>query len=97
MTHDSVIHVRVEPDTEKKLDELVKGKRQVRSVIVRQALEEYYAREQSLEELKKIVARKFAEGQILFDDLVRILGYEEAKKVAFFVSMTRKSFEQGLG
>ncbi len=97
MAHDSVINVRVEPDIERKLDELVKGKRQVRSVIVRQALEEYYAREQSMDELKKIVAQKFVEGQILFDDLVRILGYEEAKKVAFFVSMSRKSFEQGLG
>ena len=97
MAHDSVIHVRVEPETEKKLDALAKGKRQVRSAIIRQAVEEYYAREQSLNELKKIVAKKFAEGQILFDDLVRVLGYEEAKKVAFFVSVSRKSFEQGLG
>lgn len=97
MAHESVIHVRVEPETEKKLEILAKGKRQVRSAIVRKAVEEYYAREQSLNEMKKIVAKKFAEGQILFDDLVRVLGYEEARKVAFFVSTAKKSFEQGLG
>lgn len=97
MGHNAVIHVRVEPDTEKKLDALAKDKRQVRSAIVRHAVEEYYAREHSLKELKKVVAEKFAQGQILFDDLVRVLGYEEAKKVAYFVTIAKESFEQGLG
>ncbi len=96
MPHDSIIHVRVGLETEKKLDVLSRTERQVRSAVIRQAIDEYYARHESLNELKKMVAEKFARGHILFDDLVRVLGYEEAKKVAYFVSVSKESFTKGL-
>ena len=44
----------------------------------------------------KRVALKFAQGKISFEDLTDSLGFEEAKKVAFFIEIAQKSFEEGV-
>ncbi len=46
--------------------------------------------------IKKIAVRKFSQGLLSFDEIVKIVGYEEARKIAFFVKVAKKSFEEGL-
>ena len=48
------------------------------------------------EEIKKTLSKKYAEGKISFDELIKMLGYEEAKKVAFYVHTAKRSLKEGL-
>lgn len=55
----------------------------------------YMKRKKELTEIKQVVAKKFAQGKLSFDEMVVVLGYDEAKKVAFFVDVAEKSFQEG--
>ena len=45
---------------------------------------------------KKVLAREFADNEISFEDLVKILDYKEARKITFYVDKVSKSFKEGL-
>ncbi len=91
-----VITMRLEKKDKKMVLELAKRKRESRSNIMRKALLQFIQKETEMDEIKQVVAKKFAEGKISFDDLVRILGFDEAKKVAFYADMAEKSFQEGI-
>ena len=44
----------------------------------------------------KISAKKFAENKLSFEEVVNLLGYGEAKKIAFYVEFAKKSIIEGL-
>jgi predicted transcriptional regulator len=91
-----VITVRLEDEIRKKIAKLMRERAETKSDLIRKALLEFVAKETEMDEIKQVVARKFAEGKISFDELVRVLGYDEAKKVAFFVDIAEKSFQEGI-
>ena len=93
---EEAVTVRIDKKLAKGLEELSKARMEGKSEIVRGAIEVYIRKEKESTEIKKMVARKFAEGKIGFDELVKVLGYEEAKTVAFYTDVARKSFEEGL-
>ncbi len=64
--------------------------------IVRGAVRGYVTRKPELIEIQKQAAKRYTEGKLSFDELVEILGYEEAKKVAYYKDIAEASFEQGL-
>lgn|SRR3989338_2213523 len=96
MKRDELLTVRVEPKIKEKLEALERSKIETRSNIIREALIKYIEKETEMEEIKRTIAEKFASGLISFEETVRILGYEEARKVAFFTEMAKRSFEEGL-
>lgn len=96
MEREETLTVRVDLELKKKLEALEKEKMQTKSDIVRQAIIKYIEREKELNEMKKIIAQKFAGKDISFEEAVRILGYEEARKIAFYVEIAKKSFEEGI-
>lgn len=49
-----------------------------------------------MSEVKKQVAKRYTEGKLSFDELVEILGYEEAKKVSYYKNIAETSFVEGL-
>ena len=93
---EKLITIRIEPELEERITFLEKEKLETRSNIVREALLSYIQKEAETREIKKIVAKKFAQGLISFEELVRLVGYEDARKIAFFVETAKKSFEEGL-
>ncbi|MFH1256386.1 MAG: DUF6290 family protein [Candidatus Diapherotrites archaeon] len=91
-----VVTVRLDEKTRKQISEFSQSKLESQSDIIRKAILQYVQKETELDEIKKFVAKKFAEGKISFDELVRIIGFDEAKKVAFFVDTAEKSFQEGI-
>lgn len=91
-----VITLRLEEKDKQKVWNLAKKKRESKSNLMRKALLSYVEKETELDEIKGIVAAKFVQGKISFDELVRILGFDEAKKVAFFADIAEKSFQEGI-
>lgn len=91
-----VVTVRLDEKTRKQIFQFSRNKLESQSEIIRKAILNYVQKENELNELKQIVAKKFAEGKISFDELVRILGFEESKKVAYFVDIAEKSFQEGV-
>jgi len=96
MKREDLLTVRIEPKLKERIRVLEKEKMETMSNIVREALISYVQKETEMIEIRKLVAEKFAADKISFDEAVRILGYEEAKKIAFFVEIAKKSFEKGL-
>lgn len=96
MKKEELLTVRIEPELKEKIETLEREKIETKSKIIREALIEYIQKETEMKEIKKIIAKKFTLNLISFDEVVRILGYEEARKVAFFVEISKKSFEEGL-
>ncbi|MEK6909618.1 MAG: ribbon-helix-helix protein, CopG family [Candidatus Aenigmatarchaeota archaeon] len=88
-----VLTIRIEPKLKEKIDMLTHEKIKTKSGIIREALTEFIQREEKLKGLKSEMAKKFASNKISFEDLVRIIGYEEASKVAFFVERAKKAFK----
>ena len=96
MRREELLTIRIEPKLKAKIRKLEKSKMKTMSGIIREALIDYIKKETELKEIKKIISSKFAENKLSFDEMVKFLGYEEAKKVAFFVDIAKKSFEKGL-
>ena len=91
-----ILTIRVETKLDNQLQQIAKEQARPRSEIVRRAITEYIKKETELEEIKRFVAKKFAEGKLSFEDMVKFLGYKEAQKVAFYYEIAKKSFETGL-
>ena len=91
-----MVTVRLDSNTRKEIARFSKDRLEPRSKIIRRAVVEFVQKESGLNELKQIVAKKFAEGKLSFDELVRVLGFEEAKKVAYFVDIAEKSLQEGI-
>jgi len=49
-----------------------------------------------MSEIRKQAARRYTEGKLSFDGLRDILGYEEAKKIAYYKDIAEISFAKGL-
>jgi predicted transcriptional regulator len=96
MKRDELLTVRIDPELKGKIETLERIKLETKSNIVREALIRYIQHETEMKEVKENVSKKFASGKISFEQMVQILGYEEARKVAFFVEIAKKSFEEGL-
>lgn len=90
------ITVRVEQLLDENLSKIAKEKAKPKSEIIRRAIEDFINKEKGIEEIKRFIAQKFAEEKISFDDMVGLLGYKEAKKIAFYYEMAKESFELGL-
>lgn len=88
--------IRLKPSLAKEIDKLSKRKLETKSNIFRKALLQYLEREMGKKEIKKLAAKKYTEGTISFEDLIKVVGYEDAKKIAFFVDVAKKSFGEGL-
>jgi len=93
---DDTLTVRIEHRWKEKLEELASKEKKTKSDVIRKALIDYINSKEEKEELKKLVSKEYAEGEISFDELIKMLGYEEAKEVAFYVHTARKSLKQGL-
>jgi predicted transcriptional regulator len=91
-----ILTFREDDETIKKIDVLSKRKLRSRSEIVRRAVRDYVTRKFELVEIQKLAAKRYTEGKLSFDELVDILGYEEAKKVAYYKDIAEVSFVQGL-
>lgn len=91
-----MISMRLEKKDKEKILELSKRKMESKSDLMRKALLQYIQKETEMDEIKEAVAKKFAEGKISFDELVKIIGFDEAKKVAYFVDIAEKSFQEGI-
>ena len=87
---------REDDETVKKIDELARQKMRSRSEIVRIAVRDYVNRKLELIEIQKLAAKRYAEGKLSLDELVEILGFQEAKKVAHYKDMAEASFAQGM-
>lgn len=91
-----VVSFRMDAKMQRDMNELVQKRVDSQSDIIRKAVQTYVAVEKERDELKQLLGLKFAEGKISFDELVRLLGFEEAKKTAYFVEIAEKSFSEGL-
>ncbi|MDP3104639.1 MAG: ribbon-helix-helix protein, CopG family [Candidatus Methanoperedens sp.] len=87
---------REDDETIKKIDELARQKMRSRSEIVRLAVRDYVNRKLELIEIQKLAAKRYAEGKLSLDELVDILGFNEAKKVAHYKDLAESSFAQGM-
>lgn len=50
----------------------------------------------SMNSIQRLSAKRYTEGKLPFDELVDIIGYEKAKKVASYKDIAEVSFAQGL-
>ena len=91
-----ILTFREDEEIIKKIDELARQKMRSRSEIVRMALRDYVTRKLELIEIQKLAAKRYAEGKLSLEELVDILGFEEAKKVAHYKDVAEISFAQGL-
>lgn len=92
---DETLTVRIEPEWKKKIEKLASDKKETKSDVIREALIEYVRREEEKGEIERLVAQKFASGEISFEELTRIVGYGDARKIAFYVQTAKRSFEEG--
>jgi len=90
---EELLTVRIEPKLKENLRRLERERIETRSNIVREALYKYLQKQREMTAVKKFVAKKFTEGEISFERVVELLGYDEAKKIAFFVEKVKKAFK----
>jgi hypothetical protein len=57
---------------------------------------DYVNRKLELIEIQKLASKRYAEGKLSLDELVEILGFSEAKKVAHYKDLAESSFAQGM-
>ena len=95
MTAD-VMTVRVDKQTRAGVETLSHKRHESQSEIVRRAIMEFVESQKQNDEIKEMVSLKFAQGKISFNELVRILGYDEAKEVLLFVEQTTIALKEGL-
>lgn len=88
--------VRIESEWKKRIEKLAAEKKETKSDLIREALTEYIQRREERREIERTVAKKFASGKISFEELARIVGYERARKIAFYVQTAKRSFEEAL-
>lgn len=96
-TKKDLLTVRLDDELAETIEQLARDKHAAKSEVVREALRAYVERERGMTEVRRVVAAKFAEGALGFDDMVRILGYDQAKMVAYYVEVAEESFDEGLG
>ncbi len=90
---EELLTIRIEPRLRQRINALVHEKIKTKSDIIREAIEDYIKRGEELKELKSEMAKKYAANKVSFQDLVRIIGYQEASKVAFFIEKAKKAFK----
>ncbi len=97
MNSDSdIVTVRFEGDARKQITTYARQKLETKSNVIRRATLEFIKRENERNEIKEVISQKFGEGKISFDEMVRILGYDDAKEVAFFIDVLEKSLQEGI-
>ncbi|MFH0970318.1 MAG: hypothetical protein V1776_02550 [Candidatus Diapherotrites archaeon] len=97
MTSDSdILTVRFEGDARKEISTYARRKLLTKSDVIRKATLEFIRRENERNEIKEVISKKFSEGKISFDEMVRVLGFDDAKEVAFFIDILEKSLKEGI-
>ena len=91
-----MLTIREDKEVLDKLEELARLKMKTKSEITREALRDYIRRKLELIEIQRLAAKRYTEGAISFDELVELLGYDEARKVAFYKETAERSFSEGL-
>jgi metal-responsive CopG/Arc/MetJ family transcriptional regulator len=91
-----MISTRLGEGLRKQVDAFSKTHAESQSKIIRKAVSSYIDKELEKDELREMVSLKYAQQKISFEELVRILGYEDAKQVAFLVDVAEKSLKEGL-
>ncbi len=87
---EKTLTIRIEPEWKNKIEKMARERIETKSNLIREALIEFIRRETEMMEIKKIAARKFALDEISFEELIKIVGYKEARKIAFY-TQTAKS------
>lgn len=93
---DRTLTTRIDKELDKKLEKLAKERIERKSALVRKALTDYVEKEEEEDKLKDILSEKYVKNEISFEELVKVLGYEEAKKIAFFRDVAKESLVKGL-
>jgi predicted transcriptional regulator len=91
-----IITFREDEEMIKKIDELARQKMRSRSEIVRKAVRDYVTRKLELIEIQKLAAKRYTEGKLSLDELVDLIGFDEARKVAHYKDIVEVSFAEGL-
>ncbi|MEK6970235.1 MAG: hypothetical protein AABW68_00910 [archaeon] len=91
-----IVTVRFEGDARKQIAAYARQKMETKSTVIRKATLDFIKRENERNEIKEVVSKKFVEGKISFDEMVRVLGYDDAKEVAFFIDVLEKSLHEGI-
>ncbi len=93
---DETLTIRLERRWKKKIEELAEKEKKTKSDIVRKAVIEHIQEEERKDSLRENLAKQYASGDISYDELVKILGYEKARETAFYVHSAERSFKEGL-
>lgn len=93
---EKTITIRIEPEWKKRIEKMATERLETKSSLIREAVIEFIRKETEMEEIKKVMARRFALDKISFEELIKIVGYKEARKIAFYVQTAKKSFVEGL-
>lgn len=93
---EKTITIRIEPEWKKRIEKMATERLETKSNLIREAVIEFIRKETEMEEIKKVMARRFALDKISFEELIKIVGYKEARKIAFYVQTAKKSFVEGL-
>ncbi|MDP2666053.1 MAG: hypothetical protein Q8P05_00950 [Candidatus Diapherotrites archaeon] len=91
-----IVTIRFEEDARRQIETFARDKRKTKSDVIRKATMDLIRRENERDEIREIISQKFGEGKISFDEMVRVLGYEDAKEVAFYIDILEKSLRDGL-
>lgn len=93
---DKTLTTRIEEELDKELEKLAKESMERKSALVRKALIDFVEEREEEEKVKDLLSEKYVKDEISFEELVRVLGYEEAKKLAFFKDIAKRSLAEGL-
>lgn len=93
---DKTLTTRIEEELDKELEKLAKESMERKSALVRKALIDFVEEREEEEKVKDLLSEKYVKDEISFEELVRVLGYEEAKKLAFFKDIAKRSLVEGL-
>lgn len=93
---EDTLTVRVDHKWKEKVEKLASEEKITKSDVIRKALADYIQRKEERKEMEKTAAKKFAAEEISFEELSRILGYEKARKIAFYTKTAERSFKEGL-
>ncbi|MEA3488691.1 MAG: ribbon-helix-helix protein, CopG family [Euryarchaeota archaeon] len=74
----TVIDIGIEDDLLELLEKIAKIQHRTKSEVIRESISRYARSFLTMEEFKKLAIEKYSNGDMNFDELARIIGYEEA-------------------
>ena len=74
----TVIYIGIEDELLKLIKKIAKIQHRSKSEVIKDSIYRYAKSFLTMEELKKIAIEKYSNGDMNFDELARVIGYEEA-------------------